>query len=330
MVGPAPTRRYDAGPMHPVERLLNLTALLLEAPRPLTFSQIRERIPAYGQRDLNSAKRMFERDKELLRETGIPVALAATDPFEVEEGYRIPKELYYLPELDFTPEEMSALLVAANTPSGEGEAELAALKLQAASSGPLNEQGGGPVAAGPDLAGPRLLQVVEAVLGRRSIRFVYRPSSGDVGERHLDPWAIVFRGGHWYVVGLDRVRGEPRSFRLSRVVSEISDAGEGSTPPDDFDAREQVKAGPWGIGEPAGEAVVAFAPDVAWWAIRTVPNGRVERARADGWVEVTVPAGDLDAMASWVLSFGPDAEAVGPAELRTAVVERLGATVAAL
>ena len=31
MVGAGPTRRYDAGPMHPVERLLNLTALLLEA-----------------------------------------------------------------------------------------------------------------------------------------------------------------------------------------------------------------------------------------------------------------------------------------------------------
>jgi proteasome accessory factor B len=277
--------------MHPVERLLNLTALLLEASRPLTFTQIRERIPAYGQRDLNSAKRMFERDKELLRETGIPVELAPTDPFEVEEGYRIPKERYYLPDLDFTPEEMSALLVAAHTPSGEGEAELAALKLQAASAGPLNESGGGPVAAGPDLAGPRLLQVVEAVLGRRSITFGYR---------------------------------------LSRVISEIADVGEGSLPPQDFDAREQVKAGPWGIGDPAGEVLVAFAPDVAWWAIRSVPNGRVEGVRDDGWVEVTVPAGQLDAMASWVLSFGPDAEAVAPPELRTAVAERLGATIAAL
>src|SRR5207244_7211775 len=74
MVGAGPTRRYDAGPMHPVERLLNLTALLLEASKPLTFSQIRERIPAYGQRELTAAKRMFERDKDLPREPGIPIA----------------------------------------------------------------------------------------------------------------------------------------------------------------------------------------------------------------------------------------------------------------
>ena len=75
---------------------------------------------------------------------------------------------------------------------------------------------------------------------------------------------------------------------------------------------------------------MAFAADVAWWAIRSVPNGRMERVRDDGWVEVTVPAGALDAMASWALSFGPDAEAVAPPEFRAAVVERLEATVAVL
>src|SRR5438093_10170626 len=100
--------------MHPVERLLNLTALLLEAPRPLTFAQIRQRIPAYGQAELSASKRMFERDKDVLREAGIPVDLVPTDPFEVEEGYTIHKEQYYLPDIDFTPEELSALFVAAH------------------------------------------------------------------------------------------------------------------------------------------------------------------------------------------------------------------------
>jgi proteasome accessory factor B len=316
--------------MHPVERLLNLTALLLESARPITFTQIRERIPAYGQRELTAAKRMFERDKDLLREAGIPIELSPTDPFEVEEGYRIPKERYYLPELDFAPEEMSALLIAAQTATVEGEAERAALKLQAASPGTLGEPGQGPVAAGPELSGPRLLGAAEAVLGRRSVRFGYRPVSGEPGERHVDPWALVWRTGHWYVVGLDRRRGEPRSFRLSRVVSEIADAGDGSAPPDGFDAREQVKAGPWGIGEPVGLARVALSPDVAWWAVRGIPGAGVGRTRDDGWVEVAVPGGAIDSLVSWVLSFGPDAEALGPKELRDEVVARLEATRAAV
>ena len=315
--------------MHPVERLLNLTALLLESRRPLTFSQIRERIPAYGQAEVAAAKRMFERDKDLLRDAGIPIELAATDPFDVEEGYTIPKERYYLPDLDFTPEELSALFVAAHTPAADGEAEHAALKLQAGSEGSLGGDVAGPLTAGPDLAGPRLLQAAEATLGRRSIRFRYRPATGEPDERHVDPHALVWRGGHWYVVGLDRGRGEPRSFRLSRVESDLVDAGAGSPAPEGFDAREQIKAGPWGIGAPAGEARVAFSPGVAWWAARSVPGARIEGTRKDGWVEVSVPGGAVQSLGSWILSFGPDAEALMPDDLRREVTGRLEAILAA-
>jgi len=90
-----------------------------------------------------------------------------------------------------------------------------------------------------------------------------------------------------------------------------------------------VKARPWGIGEPGGEARVAFSPEVAWWAVRGIPDAGVEGARGDGWAEVTVPVGSMDSMVSWVLSFGADAEAVGPQELRDGVRARLEATVAA-
>ena len=311
--------------MHPVERLLNLTALLLESRLPLTFAQIRDRVPAYQQGEIGAAKRMFERDKDLLRDSGIPVELVSTDAFEVEEGYTIAKERYYLPEIDFTPEELSTLLVAAQTPVA-GEAEQAALKLQATSRGPLGEPHTERLAAGPDLAAPRLLKVAESTLGRRSISFTYRPASGEPAVRHVDPYALVWRGGHWYVIGLDRDRGEPRSFRLSRVVSDIEDAGDGSAPPEGFDAREQLQAGPWGIGEPAGEAVVALSPEVSWWATRGVPSARQVGTRDDGWVEVAVPGGADESLASWVLSFGPDAVAVSPPSLIDEVRTRLEAT----
>jgi len=45
--------------MHPLERLINLVALLLEARRPLAFEEIRSLMPAYQQQDAASAKRMF-------------------------------------------------------------------------------------------------------------------------------------------------------------------------------------------------------------------------------------------------------------------------------
>src|SRR5919106_3540175 len=107
--------------MHPLERLVNLVALLLEARRPLTFDQIRAVLPAYQQGDKASAKRQFERDKDTLRAIGIPVEVAPTDVWEVEEGYRIPRERYELPEVEFSAEEAAALFVAPHAAVG-GEA----------------------------------------------------------------------------------------------------------------------------------------------------------------------------------------------------------------
>ncbi|HYX80342.1 MAG TPA: DNA-binding transcriptional regulator, partial [Actinomycetota bacterium] len=82
--------------MQPLERLVNLVALLLDSRRPLTFEEIRERMPeGYPQEDEDSAKRMFERDKDLLRDIGVPIEAVATDAWDVERGYVIRKDRYY-------------------------------------------------------------------------------------------------------------------------------------------------------------------------------------------------------------------------------------------
>jgi proteasome accessory factor B len=315
--------------MHPLERLLKLVILLLDTSRPLTFSDIRDKLPAYAQEDLSAAKRMFERDKDVLRDLGIPVELAPTDVWDVEEGYLIPKDRYYLPEIQFTPEELSALYVAAHTLGADDEAEQAVRKLQAgAGEGILAGLPQGPVAAGPDVPGSRLGQVARAIEDGRSIRFRYRPATGRAGRRHMDPYALVTGAGHWYVVGLDRNRGDIRSFRMSRFLSEVTEGGAASEPPEGFDAREHLKHGPWGVGDPEVEARMAFSPEVGWWAVRGVEHARQLREHVDGWVEVALPAARGDSFVSWALTFGPDAEVLGPPELRKAVIRRLEALVA--
>ena len=108
--------------MEPLERLLNLVALLLETNRPLTFEEIRETLDAYRSDNPDSAKRKFERDKDILREYGIPLRMTDTDVWGVEQGYVIPKDEYYLPEIAFTADEVTALFVAAQS----GTEELAA------------------------------------------------------------------------------------------------------------------------------------------------------------------------------------------------------------
>jgi proteasome accessory factor B len=309
--------------VEPLERLLNLVALLLEARTPMTFEQIRQTLTdAYGQQDKDSAKRMFERDKDTLRDYGIPLELVATDIWDVEQGYTIPKEKYYLPEIAFTPEELAALFVAAQA-GGEGDAAEQGVRklLYGADGGVLAGLTGGPLASGTP--GTLLLAATDAAQRRRRVRFGYRTSRGAANERDVDVYAMLCRSGHWYLVGLDRERDAVRAFRLTRFTSDIADSGEGSEPPPTFRAADHVLAGPWGVGEPSASATVAFAPEVLWWATAGLTGASTGEPGPDGWAEVTLPLGDVADLAGWVLQFGPDARVVEPDELREEVLARL-------
>jgi proteasome accessory factor B len=318
--------------MHPLERLVDLVALLLDSARPLTFDEIRRRMEeAYGQEDVASAKRMFERDKDILRDVGVPIEVVATDVWEVEHGYVIPKDKYYLPEIDFTPEEISALLVAARSGGEDDAAEQAVRKLLFGTEGGLLTGASAPAPlAEAGRVDARLTAVAEAIEERRSVRFGYRTARGDESERHVDPWGLVFRGGHWYLVGLDRERGDVRAFRFSRLSSDPAAADEAGVPPHGFRAADHVQVGPFGPGESEERARVALSSEVAWWATKDLSGAAVELTRPDGWIEVTVPATPGDGLASWILSFGPDAEALEPASLREEVIRRLEAILAGL
>jgi proteasome accessory factor B len=307
----------------PLERLLNLVGLLLETPKPLTFEQIRRVLEPYGQSNVESAKRMFERDKDVLREFGVPLDLVDVDVWGSEQGYMIPKDKYYLPEIAFEPEELAALLVAAQSGGNDPAAERGARKLlYGADGGVLAGLAGGPLASGSDARSNLVQAAAEAAQGLRRIRFPYRTSQGHASDRDVDAWAMVFRAGHWYLVGHDRARQDVRAFRLSRMVGEIADAGDGSTPPEDFRAADHVQAGPW-VATGDDRATVLFSSEKAWFARSQFP-GAQEIAVADGgWVLIEIPMADADALAAMLLEYGPDAVVRSPASLRDTVVDRL-------
>jgi proteasome accessory factor B len=310
--------------MEPLERLLNLVGLLLETRVPLTFEQIRDTLEPYGQENVDSAKRMFERDKDILREFGVPLQLVDIDAWGTEQGYLIPKDKYYLPELSFTAEELGALLVAAQGVRDDTAVATQAVRklLYGAQGGVLAGLGGGPLASGSDARGALVMAAVDAAQGRRRVRFGYRTSQGKAAERDVDAYAVVFRAGHWYLVGFDHEREEARSFRLSRFTSDLVDAGDGSEPPSGFRAAGHVMSGPW-VAAGEERATIALSPEIAWWATSTLAGAETVRARDDGWVEVTVPVADERELAPWILQFGPDAVVVDPASLRDEVVARL-------
>jgi predicted DNA-binding transcriptional regulator YafY len=307
------------------ERLFNLIALLLNTSRPLAPDEIRRKIPGYEGSDV-AFRRMFERDKEELRELGLPLELVGTDAWEAEEGYRIRQERATLPDLDLTADERAALSLAAQAWQGQavpGDPERALMKLTLASKGagpdPKEEAF---VRASVDASQPSLAPLFDAIARRKRVTFRYRGrSGGDVQERTVDPYALRHRGA-WYLAGLDHLRNEVRHFKLDRFAGKV-EVADGRDP--DFevpvDVEAEVPRGPWAI-ESSEEARVAFAPETAWWVERRT-GARRGSERPDGWVEMTFPLSDREMFSSWILSFAADAVVVAPDDLRELVVARL-------
>ena len=220
----------DGRPMRRIERLINLIAALLETERPMTAEEIRTSIAGYDQASHEAFRRAFERDKEALRAMGIPLELRSTDPFaETADAYIIPKARYYLPEPDLEPDEIAALRIAADAVLGAGEeAEAGLMKLSLdATSSPWT---GPRVVWGADLAAeePNLGPLYSAILDRTPVSFDYEGArSGEATRRAIEPYGLVHRRGHWYVVGRDTRDGETKSFKLSRFSGRF-EVGDGT------------------------------------------------------------------------------------------------------
>ena len=95
------------------ERLLNLVICLLSTRRYLTKEEIRRSVEGYSEGQ-DAFERAFERDKEELRELGIPLEIGSNDPlFDDEAGYRIRRDAYELPPISLAPDEMAVVGLAA-------------------------------------------------------------------------------------------------------------------------------------------------------------------------------------------------------------------------
>lgn len=82
-----------------VERLVNLVICLLSTRQFLTAEKIRASVAGYDDSGSDEAfSRMFERDKNELRDLGIPLETGMPSRFSTVEGYRINRDAYELPD----------------------------------------------------------------------------------------------------------------------------------------------------------------------------------------------------------------------------------------
>jgi proteasome accessory factor B len=329
------------------ERLLALVVCLLSSPRYLTAVQIRAAVPGYPE-SFEAFKRMFERDKEELRELGIPLETGFNSPGDDEAGYRIPRQAYVLPEIRLEPDEAAVLSLAARVwrqAELAGAAAGALLKLRAAGvdAEETAETGIEPrLLAGEAAFGP----LWEAVRDRRPVAFAYRAAGrSEPQQRHLQPWGVVNRHGRWYVAGYDTDRDAVRVFRLSRIEGDVRFSGPAGSVivPAGIDVRETVRE--WDTQPPDQRSAVLRVRQGAGLGIRrhAIPlpentgvlegteagstgntgAGHTDPGRTGGWDTISVPFSDVGWFAEHVASFGTDVVALEPADLREAVITQL-------
>ncbi|MDH3730088.1 MAG: WYL domain-containing protein [Acidimicrobiia bacterium] len=301
-----------------IQRLLNLLAFLLTVGRPVSADEIRHTVAGYGQDSDETFRRMFERDKDLLRSLGIPLSMAATDHWEVEFGYVVPPEDYRLDDPGLADDELAALGLAAHavrvgsTAPGPG----ALFKL----GGSPAQVAGEPLAANLGADADVIADMFGAVQEHRLVTFEYRDK-----KRRLEPYGLVHRRGHWYVLGPARGETDVRAYRLDRATKVTVGADvEAFERPAGFKAATALSDAPWDAGSDDVQATVIFDAEGAWWAERQLTSAAVvTRLGSEGSIEVTLPVANRDAFIGWLIGFDDHAEVTGPPELRAQVLARV-------
>jgi predicted DNA-binding transcriptional regulator YafY len=313
-------------------RQLSLVAFLMAERRPLTARDIKSNVEGYQEMSDEAFARRFYSDRAELVSLGVPLD-SQRDEFTGEELYTLRAERYFLPELELDDEELAALQTCFFLLEGRfAYAEPLRLALQNLALG----RSAGPLAATPtgtagrvevrdpdyslELQG-RLGKLEGAISKQRTVKFrywsIYRDSEE---ERTLNPYALLPENGSWYVIGHDLERDDIRTFRVSRIRSDIRFATRRERDfrlPPEFDVENYRGRAEWQFGEIAGEAQIEVAPDTAWWVERAYGG---ERNRVEDDVFTTEYASS-NMLARWILRQDGRAIPLEPSELRRLVTE---------
>ena len=315
---------------------MNLVIALLSTRTFITADRIRETVFGYSEGASDEAfSRMFERDKNELRDLGIPLETGRVSPTDPTEGYRISREAYALPAVGLTADEAAAVAVATQlweSPELITATQGALLKLRAA--GVDIEPGDADIAitstaALPGLRGSEevLGILLSAIDSGHAVQFPHRPSRTDpYVTRTVEPWGVVTDRGRWYLVGHDRDRDAVRTFRLSRIGAEVTPIGEPGavSRPAGLNLREIVDrvVGDW----PAAGQANVWVADGRATALRrraTIVGPRELGGRPGE--EIALDIDMFDRVAREIASYGADAVVLAPEPLREDVIARLEA-----
>jgi predicted DNA-binding transcriptional regulator YafY len=355
-----------------VQRWMDLIALLVGRRIPLTAEEIMERVPAYHEKwsgstkDRESVRRTFERDKDELRELGIPlhtVTYRINYGVEELEGYRLDRADFYLPYLrllaETVPASASPRIEKGEVALTEEEVQLAVDSLQRVADLPafpfaaearsafrklaydldLDRFAAPPVIwlAPPEKeeVRDRLRLLSRALFTRKRITFRYHGIyRGETTDRDVAPYGLFFQRD-WYLVGHDAVREAVRVFRVARMEEVLPNPRAPKNPdyeiPPGFRVDELMEREAWELG---GEEVGALHAAVRFTFPFSIQAehfswGDLIEEHPDGSTIRRFEVRQPDTFLRWILSHEGEADVVSPPELRGALTD-LAREIAAL
>lgn len=294
-------------------RLLSLI-LLLQSQATWKASDLAE--------ELGVSERTIHRYMEMLEEMGIPIYTerGPYGGFALLRGYK-------LPPLIFTAEEATVLTMGANLVQqlwGRSYQD-AVTSVRAKLNNVLPDDLRQEVAESQDtlvICGltardyqpweGTLHTLRESIHRRQRVHLRYQGFSQEITAREVDPYALSFYGGFWYLIGYCHLRQELRTFRVDRI-QEISLARARFDPPRNFSARETMLRTMQ--FEARTTAVVRLEAAVAMIVRERFGHWMALTEREDGAITARFGMDNLEWALGWVLSWGTMATVLEPPEL---------------
>jgi proteasome accessory factor B len=250
------------------ERLINLTIGLLAARRYLTKKEIFEKIKGY-EGSAATKERMFERDKDELRQMGIELEFIGDDPlFEDEAGYRISPARFQFDSKKFSSQELLMMnqAIALWKATVMSDVAQSGLRRLASTGIPVRNEFIGITDVDFQLDDPLLPQLWRAVAARKIVEFIY---SGK--NRKVEPYGILLHKGFWYLIANEA--SQIKRFKLARFESVVNL----SSKENEFRIPKDFQVDDYGFskGTPVEERQKAILKIETGKAIPITKNGKV-------------------------------------------------------
>ncbi|SFJ76159.1 Predicted DNA-binding transcriptional regulator YafY, contains an HTH and WYL domains [Paenibacillus sp. UNC496MF] len=308
-----------------IERLFGITMMLLSRRR-VNAQTLAEKFEV--------SHRTIYRDLDTINAAGIPiVAFTGNDGgYEIMEQFRIDRQIVTLEDLQSI---LSALKgVRASLDDEEMDDLLTRIKaLISRSEQKQLEETGETLIFDTNLwhgGGIKdrtiLVQLRQASRNRTVVSFTYTNTEGTHEHREVEPIGLAWKGYAWYLYAYCKLRGDYRTFRLSRLTElrvHLEYFASRGVRMEELDTR-------WGNQETGSvvELQLLFRPRLRVRVEEAFGPANVE-VRDDGSLLVRASCPDNHWMYGMILSYGPDVKVLEPAFVADKI-KRMGTQITSL